>query len=257
MHPSPEIRLDKSEKNHFESLTGTFSAELQGFLGRVTELWETRHDPAIRRNVAVVFGDSRRDHGSGRRGFEQQGKGDSMAEKSELYFEDGTIIASTRYAAAYFGVTPATLSNWGKSGCPHFKYGFWDIKAVTAWCTEKDGERLAEAARTDPSKMTPAQLKTHYEALLKQEQLEGARLRNQIANGEFLRRGDVVRELSQFFAVFRASSFGLGEALAQLVSDHTDSETGRTAAGLIRSRITQALSQMAVSGVWAPEEEGA
>lgn len=58
-------------------------------------------------------------------------------------------------------------------------------------------------------------------------------------------------------SVFRSSSFGLGEALAQLVSDHTDSETGRTAAGLIRSRITQALSQMAVSGVWAPEEEGA
>ncbi len=54
---------------------------------------------------------------------------------------------------------------------------------------------------------------------------------------------------------FRTSSFGLGEALAQLVSDHTDSETRRTAARLIRSRITQALSQMAVSGVWAPEEE--
>ncbi len=178
-----------------------------------------------------------------------------MAEKSELYFENGTIVASTRYAAAYFGVTAATLSNWGKNGCPHYKYGYWDIKAVTAWCAEKDGEKLAEAARTDPAKMTPAQLKTHYEALLKQEQLEGARLRNQIANGEYLRRGDVVRELSQFFTVFRTSSFGLGEALAQLVSDHTDSETGRTAAGLIRSRITQALSQMAVSGVWFPEEE--
>lgn len=80
-----------------------------------------------------------------------------MAEKSELYFEDGTIVASTRYAAAYFGVTAATLSNWGKAGCPHFKYGFWDIKAVTAWCAEKDGERLAEAARPGPwrNEVTP------------------------------------------------------------------------------------------------------
>ena len=85
--------------------------------------------------------------------------------------------------------------------------------------------------------------------------MEGARLRNQIANGEYLRRGDVVRELSQFFTVFRSSSFGLGEALAQLVSDHTDSEPGRAASVLIRSRIAQALSQMAVSGVWASGEE--
>ena len=202
-----------------------------------------------------VFPGNKEDFEPRERGIEKKGKGDFMAEKSELYFEDGTIIASTRYASAYFGVTPATLSNWGKNGCPHFKYGFWDIKAVTAWCAEKDGERLAEAARTDPSKMTPAQLKMHYEALLKQEQLEGARLRNQIANGEYLRRGDVVRELSQFFTVFRSSSFGLGEALAQLVSDHTDSETGRAASVLIRSRIAQALSQMAVSGVWASGEE--
>ena len=49
-----------------------------------------------------------------------------MAEKDELYFEGGAIIACTRLTAEYFGVTPATLSNWMRAGCPRYKHGYWE-----------------------------------------------------------------------------------------------------------------------------------
>lgn len=171
-------------------------------------------------------------------------------QKGDLYFEGGTIIACTKYAAAYFGVTPATLSNWMKNGCPRVKHGYWDIKAVSDWNAQKEGERLAEVAKTDPSKMTPNQLKTHFEAELKKEQLESTRLKNQIAGGEYLSKADVVNDLSAFFALFKASATGLGHELGQFVAGYVDPDGARRADQLITERINDALSQISVCGVY-------
>jgi hypothetical protein len=170
--------------------------------------------------------------------------------KKDLYFEGGTIIASTKYAAAYFNVTPATLSNWMKSGCPRIRHGFWDIKAVTEWNARKEGERLAEVAKTDPSKMTPSQMKTHYDALLKQAQLDATLLKNQIAGGEYLPKADIVNDLGKFFSVFRASVMGLGQELGLTVASYIDADGARKADKLIRDRIEDALSQMSIDGVY-------
>lgn len=173
-------------------------------------------------------------------------------QKGELYFEGGTIIASTKYAAAYFGVTPATLSNWVKAGCPRARHGFYDIKAVTEWNAQKEGERLAEVARTDPAKMSPSQMKTHYDALLKQAQLEAARMKNQIAGGDYLPKTEIIDSLSRFFAVFRASAIGLGHELGLTVASYVDADGARQADKLINDRIEDALSQMSIDGVYQP-----
>ncbi len=173
----------------------------------------------------------------------------------DLYFEGGTIIACTRYTAAYFGVTAATLSNWMKAGCPRVKHGYYDIKAVTEWNAQKEGERLAEVAKTDPAKMTPSQLKTHFEAQLKQEQLESTRLKNQIASGEYIPKADVVNDLTNFFAIFKASSLGLGHELAQMVASYVDTDGARRADKLITERIQDALSQMSIEGIYSPDVE--
>lgn len=176
-------------------------------------------------------------------------------QKGELYFEGGTIIACTKYAAAYFGVTPATMSNWMKAGCPRVKHGYYDVKAVTEWNAQKEGERLAEVAKTDPAKMTPSQMKTHFEAQLKQQQLESTRLKNQIASGEYLPKANIVNELSSFFAVLRASVTGLGHELGQLVAAYVDTDGARRADRLIGDRINDALAQMSIDGVYQPEAD--
>lgn len=176
-------------------------------------------------------------------------------QKGDLYFEGGTIIACTKYAAAYFGVTPATLSNWMKNGCPRVKHGYWDIKAVSDWNAQKEGERLAEVVKTDPAKMTPSQLKTHFEAQLKQEQLESTRLKNQIASGEYLSKTDIVNDLTNFFAIFKASAIGLGHELGQMVAAYVDTDGARRADRLISERVDDALAQMSIDGVYQPEKD--
>lgn len=176
-------------------------------------------------------------------------------QKGDLYFEGGTIIACTRYAAAYFSVTPATLSNWMKAGCPRVKHGYWDIKAVSEWNAQREGERLAEVARADPAKMTPSQLKTHYEAELKKEQLESSRLKNQIAGGEYLSKTEIVESLTSFFSVFKSSVLGLGHELGLKVASYVDADEARRVDQMISDRISDALAQMSIDGVYQPEPE--
>ncbi|MVB11067.1 hypothetical protein CAFE_17690 [Caprobacter fermentans] len=177
---------------------------------------------------------------------------EKVEQKGDLYFEGGTIIASTKYAAAYFGVTPATLSNWVKAGCPRARHGYYDIKAVTEWNAQKEGERLAEVARTDPAKMSPSQMKTHYDALLKQAQLEATQMKNQIAGGEYLPKTEIVSSLSRLFSLLRASVIGLGHELGMTVASYIDADEARKIDKLITDRVEDALSQMSVDGVYQP-----
>lgn len=180
-----------------------------------------------------------------------------MAEKEELYFENGAIIACTRLAAEYFGVTPATLSNWMRSGCPRFKHGYWDIRAVTDWRAHQEGERLAAAAAVDPSKLTPAQQKVHYEALLKEAQLEQARLRNKFNSGMYLERAQIVDDLSKYFVVLKHSLLGLGHELSLMVSPYLDADRGRQVDCAIDERVKDMLEQMAVEGVYDAKTDSA
>lgn len=176
-----------------------------------------------------------------------------MAEiKEDLYFDTGlnSIVASTSCAAAYFGVTAATLSNWKGAGCPRVQHGFWDIKAVTDWRARKDGEKLTEAVHQDPSKLSPGQLKTHYEAQLKQAQLEAAQLRNRIAGGDYLLKSQAVEELSHFLMVLKSSVIGLGRELGQMAGQYMDVEQARKLDRLIDERMEDALEQLAVTGIY-------
>lgn len=174
----------------------------------------------------------------------------------KLYFEGDRIIACTEYAAAYFSVTAATLSNWMAAGCPRHKHGFWDIRAVTEFRQQREGEKLAEAAKLDPEKLTPQQYKVHIEGQLKQAQLEAANLRNEISRGDYLSRDSVVSDLSAFFLVLKRSVTALGRELVQQVEPQLDPLEARKLYALAGERVDEALEQMSVAGVYhAPDAE--
>lgn len=179
-----------------------------------------------------------------------------MADKKEdLYVEAGTIIASTSITAMYYGVTPATLSNWMKAGCPRYKFGFWDIRAVNEWRAVQDGQKLADAARKDPEKLSPKDQKTYYEAQLKQAQLETAQLRNRIAGGEYLSKAQIVDELSSYFVVLKQSITGLAHELGQLVLPYLDVDGSRRMDRTLSERVIDALEQLSITGVYQAKYE--
>lgn len=180
---------------------------------------------------------------------------DSRGERGDLYFENGTIIAGSSLAAAYFGVTRATLSNWAKAGCPRYKYGCWDIRAVSEWRAVQDGQKLAETAESNPDKLPPAQQKIYYEALLKQEQLESAQLRNKIASGDYLAKSQVVEELSRYFVILKHSVNGLAHELGQMAAPYMDADGARRLEQLLSDRARDALEQLAITGVYDARKE--
>lgn len=174
--------------------------------------------------------------------------------KEKLYFEGDTIIACTEFAAKYFGVSAATLSNWAKAGCPKGEYGYWDIKAVEAYRQAQLGVKAAEEAEKDPSKLSLTQQKTYYESQLKQAQLEAAELRNEIARGEYLPRKLVVDDLTNFCIILKRSLNGLGRKLSGEVSHYVDSTEARRLESLIGDTVNDALEQMSVDGVYSAKK---
>ena len=174
-----------------------------------------------------------------------------MAQKEALYFEGGSIIACTNLAAAYFGVSAQTLSNWKNAGCPRHKYGFYDIKAVTAWRAQQEAGKQA-ASLDEPELLSPAQQKTLVDAKLKEAQLEAAQLRNQIARGDYLPKSEVVQQTSQLLAALKASLHGLGRELGMLASAHIPPDAARQLEQQIAARISEMLARMA-SGAMFPD----
>lgn len=172
--------------------------------------------------------------------------------KEKLYFDSDTIIACTELAAKYFGVSAATLSNWENAGCPKKDYGYWDIKAVEGYRQERAGVKAAEAAEDDPSKLTLTQQKLNVETLLKTAQLEATTLRNEIAQGKYLVRAEVVQHLTELMLVLKSSLFGLQAELARevvpLLADESDE---RRVTALIGGVVNDALQQMSVDGVYS------
>lgn len=173
-----------------------------------------------------------------------------MAQKEALYFEGDSIIACTNLAAAYFGVSAQTLSNWKNAGCPRYKYGFYDIKAVTAWRTRQEIEKQTAAVLDEPEQLSPAQQKTLFDAKLKEAQLEAAQLRNQIARGDYLPKVQVVQQLSQLLAALKASLRGLGREIGMLAGAHLPPDAARQLEQQLAVQISEMLARLAAGEVF-------
>ena len=184
-----------------------------------------------------------------------------MAEKSEkekLYWDDAskTIVACTSLASDFFGVTAATLSNWGKEDAAiRFKYGEYDIKAVQAYRGKVAGTTVANNAQSnDPDKMTLQQQKLYYEQKLKSEQADAAVLKNAVSRGEYLPKELVQGDLMRFFVVFKQSLRNLSSVVMEDVASLVTYEEGQGLRIKIDATIDEALMELAIDGVYPMDE---
>lgn len=180
------------------------------------------------------------------------------AKDAQIWFDDdgNTVIACTALAAKYFGVTSQTLSNWVKDGCPKQSYGFFDLKAVSEYRQRVlVGTAPAPADEKDIDKMSIGQLKEYHKLRLTTEQANAAELRNRIAQGDYLERGEVVSQLKTFLSVLKRSLQSLTAVVVQQVSPYITSDDARALTGTLDETINGALEQMAVEGVYCAKDE--
>ena len=170
--------------------------------------------------------------------------------KDKLYFQEDTIIACTEYAAKFFGVSAATLSNWAKQGCPQVGYGLWDVRAVTDYLQKKQGVKVDSFLEGNPEKMSPASAKIFYESKLKEAQLESTNFRNAINRGDYLERSFVVSSLSEFCIILKRSLVGVGKKLSREISPYVEPDMARVISKDIDDSLIDVLEQLSVDGVY-------
>ncbi len=179
--------------------------------------------------------------------------------RRQLYFhpELATVIASAEIAAKYFGVTPQTLSNWVKAGCPRHEYGYYNLKAVTEYRQRVTGQSGGPSPEDPRSleEMSPQQLKVFYDQKLKAAQAEAAETRNQILSGKLLEREEVVRGLRDFAVILKRSLQGLGKKLSREASSALGPTEARRFGRLVTDTIDEALEQLALEGVYRYGDE--
>ncbi|UED76088.1 hypothetical protein [Brevibacillus sp. DP1.3A] len=157
---------------------------------------------------------------------------------------EGKLCLSSTAICEVLDIHRNTLQNYTKAGLPKVKTGWFDLREVIRWRAEREG---AKASGEDESH---AQMKLRYEAELKREQAAAATLKNAIANGEYVKRDDVVSELQRFFVTLRRSMQGYSRKVAMEIAPYVDPDQVR----IIEQNITDAtnvvLLQLSVRGVY-------
>lgn len=164
--------------------------------------------------------------------------------------ELNTVIMSSELTARYFGVSQQTLSKWVRSGCPRYKYGYYDLKEVSEFRFRTVGPMRAPESEKDLENMSLPQQKIFYEQRLKAAQAEAAEYKNEIAKGEYLQRSQVVSDLKMFCVVLKRSLLGLGRRLSRDVASQLGPVEARKFDHMIHETIDDALEQLSVDGVY-------
>lgn len=166
---------------------------------------------------------------------------------------DDKLCLSTRDMCAILGIDADTISIWAKQGCPKAKHGWWAVADVLRWKGLVGSGVKTEA---EAEEFGAIQKKLHYEAELKEAQAEAAKIKNQIVNGELIKKTEIQDELDRFFSVFKKSLTSIPRKISMEVGPFTDGPTARRIEMQVSELINDALSQIAESGVYeAPRKK--
>lgn len=167
-----------------------------------------------------------------------------MAKNKDIKIISDKICVSTTALYELLNVDESTITRWAAKGCPKVQRGWWAVKDVLEWRNanfDKDKK---------PEDMNYSEQKVYFEGLLKKEQFENIKLKNQIANGEYIAKEDIVDELQRFLNVLKRSMNGYSKKIATELSHLVDSADARRMEKLISEVTTNVLEQLSIDGVY-------
>ncbi|WP_286677378.1 MULTISPECIES: hypothetical protein [unclassified Aminobacterium] len=134
-----------------------------------------------------------------------------MPKANVKVINDDEILLSTKRCSAFFGVSPKTLLEWRKMGCPQESRGWWNPEDVLRWrsqVTSEDGKVEDE---------NWIALKTKADALYKQAKAEQEKIRLQELKGLYMKKEEVYSEWANRLAVCKANMFTWSRTLASIL----------------------------------------
>jgi phage terminase Nu1 subunit (DNA packaging protein) len=173
--------------------------------------------------------------------------GNLMIKDKDVKIIDGNLCLTSTALYTFLGIDESTLVRWGKKGCPKVSRGWWNLKSVLEWrgVLNTDG---------DVEDQGPGQQKMHFEAKLKEAQVEAIQLKNDIAKGEYIPKEDIVSELQRYFISLKHSMLGYSRKIAIELSAYVDSVQARRIEKDINELTKNALMQLSINGVYDAKE---
>lgn len=175
-------------------------------------------------------------------------RGEEMAAKQITKMINGKLCLSTAAMTETLGISQQTLSFWESQGCPKEARGWWSIKDILEW----KGVLSALGIKTeeDNNKVSWNQKKLEAEAKFKQEKAKEAEFKNDIAEGNYIRKEEITSQLQRLFTVLKRSLNGFSRRIATELAAYLDPITTRKIEKMIAEMTADALEQLSIDGVY-------
>lgn len=167
-----------------------------------------------------------------------------MAQDKDIKIIAEKVCVTTTGLCEILCVDKSTLTRWEQQGCPKIQRGWWSVKDVLDWRSasyDKD---------KNPEEMHGLEKKIYYEGELKKAQLENIDLKNQIAKGEYIAKGEVVTELQRFLVVLKKSMDGFSQKITTELSHLVETTEARRIKKIVQDVTTGVLEQLSIDGVY-------
>lgn len=102
----------------------------------------------------------------------------------------------------------------------------------------------------DIDKMSISEKKTYYDGKVKEAQLEALNLKNKIAQGDYIAKGEIVEELQRFLVVLKRSMLGFSRKIAADLSHLVEETEARRIGKLVSETTASVLEQLSIDGVY-------
>ena len=159
--------------------------------------------------------------------------------------ENNIILLSSIRCASFFDVSPKTLLEWKKAGCPQAKRGWWNPEEVYRW---RCG--LTEDKESGGDNWQAVKLKAEAEYRTAKAAQEKIRLGE--LQGQFISREQMAQAWASRLTVFRVNVFGWIHSLPPLLSGLSKKDLART----LEDEIYSLWDGFAREGPYTPTPEG-
>lgn len=171
-------------------------------------------------------------------------------EDKDIKILHGKICLSSRAIYLTLKIDESTLVKWGQKGCPKMARGWWVLQDVLAWRGIVDSEEAVNPNDIVIDEQSIDYQKKYYETALKKIQIEAADLKNAIARGDYIPKGEIVEELKRVFVVLKKSLKGFSRKVASEISYRYGADEARQAERFVSDLTNNALEQLCIDGVY-------
>lgn len=169
-----------------------------------------------------------------------------MTKEKDVKIIAGKVCVSTSALYEILDVNESTLVRWAERGCPKVQRGWWSIKDVLDWRNAS----FKAMTENDIDKMSISEKKTYYDGKVKEAQLEALNLKNKIAQGDYIAKGEIVEELQRFLVVLKRSMLGFSRKIAADLSHLVEETEARRIGKLVSETTASVLEQLSIDGVY-------